>query len=290
MEKKSWVCTLITQLSLCFALFVVLNIGHPQKPTNQKRSERRPIDFYFITIRGGFRPLQEQTHFLIQVEKVVKTYKVKFVIDVSEFGEKDPLMQNATRYFQSFKLPWYPTRASKRQGAEYFLKKVKFLHGKTIDLIALDTCSLQDSKSGTGRDQLQWLSRTLKASNSSWHIVAGFHPIVACDENIEQTKTNRSFVSLRNMFLKYGVNVYLSGQACPNLVHKRHIMQISNQGPFNEGPCFTTIDQRMLFHKETVNGFFLHRVSSLELVTYFISLSGEAAHKIVLQPWGKEVM
>ncbi|GFS42979.1 hypothetical protein Acr_00g0082880 [Actinidia rufa] len=136
-----------------------------------------------------------------------------------------------------------------------------------------------------GRDQLQWLSRTLKASDSSWRIVAGFHPIIACDENIEQTETNQSFVSVRDMFLKYGVNAYLSGQACPNLVHKGYIAQISNQGPFNEGPCFTTIDRRMLFHKETVNGFFLHRVSSLELVTYFISLSGEVAHKIVLQPW-----
>ena len=30
----------------------------------------------------------------MKVEKVVKTYKVKFVIDVSEFGEKDSLMQN----------------------------------------------------------------------------------------------------------------------------------------------------------------------------------------------------
>jgi hypothetical protein len=146
MEKKSWVCTLITQLSLCFGLFLVLNIGRPQprKPIYLKQSsERTPLDIYFISVRGGFRPLEEQTLLLKQVEKVVKICRADFVVSISELGEKDPLMQNATQYFESLKVPWYTTTALERHGAHYFLKRVKIPRGATLDLIVLDTGSLQ---------------------------------------------------------------------------------------------------------------------------------------------------
>ncbi|XP_058206967.1 uncharacterized protein LOC131320316 [Rhododendron vialii] len=278
MEKKSWVVTLITQLSLCFGLFLVLNIGRPQsqKPIYQKKSsDRPPLDIHFVSVRGGFRPLEEQTLLLKQVEKVVKICKAEFVVDISELGEKDPLMQNATRSFESLKVPWYTTTALDRQGSDYFLKRVKTSHGATFDLIALNTGSLQDRPSGKGRDQLHWLTRILKASNSNWCIVVGFHPMEACNTTIEQNETKQVPVSLYTIFHKHGVNAYLSGQAYARL---------------DKGLDFTPINQRLVSHREKGTGFLLHRVSSLEMVTYFISLTGEIVHKIVLQQQGKEFM
>lgn len=54
----------------------------------------RPLDLYFISVRGGFRPLNQQTHLLKQMEKAAKTYEARFVINISELGEDDPLTQN----------------------------------------------------------------------------------------------------------------------------------------------------------------------------------------------------
>lgn len=53
----------------------------------------RPLDLYFISVRGGFRPLNQQTHLLKQMEKAAKTYKARFVINISELGEDDQLTQ-----------------------------------------------------------------------------------------------------------------------------------------------------------------------------------------------------
>lgn len=275
MEKKSWVCTLITQLSLCFVLFLVLNIGRPQPIYQKQSSERAPLDIYFLSVRGGFRPLEEQTLLLKQVEKVVKICGADLVVSISEHGEKDPLMQNATQYFESLKVPWYTTTALERHGAHYFLKRVKIPHGATLDLILLDTGPLQGRPSGTGSDQLHWVTRILEASNSNWRIVFGFHPMEACSRTIEQNETKQVPVSLYNIFRRYGVNAYLSGQSCARL---------------DKGPYFTPINQRLVSHRDTVDGFLLHRVSSLEIVTYFISLTGEVVHKIILQQQGKEFM
>lgn len=83
MEKKSWVVTLITQLSLCFGLFLVLNIGRPQsqKPIYQKKSsDRAPLDIHFISVRGGFRPLEEQTLLLKQVSFFLVQYFFEFLL------------------------------------------------------------------------------------------------------------------------------------------------------------------------------------------------------------------
>lgn len=70
-KRPSWVCTLITQLSLCLALYVALNLGQPQKSIYQRingiSSNRKGLDFYFISVTGGFRPLEQQTLLLKQV-------------------------------------------------------------------------------------------------------------------------------------------------------------------------------------------------------------------------------
>lgn len=288
MQRKSWVCTLTTQISLCFALFVALQIGRPQKPIlYHNTTETSHHDIYFISVRGGSRPPKQQTDLLKQMAEVVKTYKAKFIINISELGEDDPLMLNATWNFQSFKVPWYTTKASKLRGAGYFVKQVKIPYGQTLDVIVVDTSSLQDTSSDGQNDQLNWLMRTLEASNASWRIIAGFHSMVACDKNIEQMETKEAVEPLHRIFLKYGVNAYLSGQPCANSFHTDD--DISNSSPVTKGPYFTTMHQRPVFNK-TVNGFLLHRVSSLEIVNYFVTLTGEVVDRLALQQWGKEAM
>ena len=69
MGKPSWVRTVITQLSLCLAVLLAFNLGRPwEKPMSHSSSgSSRPLDLYFISVRGGFRPLNQQTHLLKQV-------------------------------------------------------------------------------------------------------------------------------------------------------------------------------------------------------------------------------
>uniref|UniRef100_A0A2P2KIE7 Uncharacterized protein MANES_14G112000 n=1 Tax=Rhizophora mucronata TaxID=61149 RepID=A0A2P2KIE7_RHIMU len=111
MEKgRSWIATLVAQVFLCGALYVALNLGQPQKSNHQNRSgSGRPHDVYFISVRGGFRPLERQTHLLKQMEKVAKTYKARFVVNISEQGEDDPLAQNASSLFSHLGIQWYNT-------------------------------------------------------------------------------------------------------------------------------------------------------------------------------------
>ncbi|KAI3811310.1 hypothetical protein L1987_21031 [Smallanthus sonchifolius] len=94
MEKKSWVCTVIIQFALCVALYCAINLGEPQTPTYRTGIHRQPNQIYFISVRGGFRPLKHQTRLLKQIEKVMYAYNVGFVINISELGEDDPLLQN----------------------------------------------------------------------------------------------------------------------------------------------------------------------------------------------------
>lgn len=62
-RSSTWKVTIITQICLCVALFVALNIGH-HHIYRSNTIHRNPDDFYFISVGGGFRPFSEQTHLL----------------------------------------------------------------------------------------------------------------------------------------------------------------------------------------------------------------------------------
>ncbi|KAK9275364.1 hypothetical protein L1049_022628 [Liquidambar formosana] len=272
MEKPSWVCTLVTQVSLCLALFLAFNMGSLQsKSMYHRRNGGKPHDLYFISVRGGFRPLKQQTHLLKQIEKVAKAYKAKFVVNISELGEDDPLTQNGTWHFSPFIVPWYTTGASKGKEAGYFLKQIKIPYGKTLDIIAIDTESLQDfmlmgPSTGIENTQLHWLTRTLDATNSNWRIVVGFNSLAVCEENKNQTEANKVYEPLHQIFPKFGVNVYLGAQGCTNYARQSSIVYIGNPGPMDNKAYFTSVNGRSVFTKEMIDGFLLHRVSSLEIV------------------------
>ncbi|XP_022882843.1 uncharacterized protein LOC111399643 isoform X3 [Olea europaea var. sylvestris] len=233
MKEKSWVCTVFTQLILCIALFIALNIGESQK---RSKNEGRVIDVFFVSVDGGFRPLEEQTL----------------------------LLKQATQYPELQKIPWYTTGALKGGGgANYFLKKIEIPYGQTLDIIALNTGLLQNSSSVPENEQLQWLTTTLKESSSNWKIVFGFHHLVTSEDNVQ--KREPIFERLYSILLNYGVNAYWSWRA-------------------------GTVNQNIVQQKEMVNGFLLHRVSPLEIVTYLVKLTGEVVQSSALQQMGKEVM
>ncbi|KAK4257528.1 hypothetical protein QN277_007104 [Acacia crassicarpa] len=298
MEKKtSWVCTVVTQVSLCFALYIALNLGHPQnfiygRPTS--------LDLHFISVKGGFRPLQKQLDLLKQMEMVAKTYRARFVVSSSELGEDDPLFQNATQLFPTLRLPWYTscsTRTSKRPEVGCFAEKFKISNGKTLDIIGVDTellqkeSALRGSLSGNRKNQLHWMIRTLERNTSNWRIVVGYQPLVVCGENNEKMEKQDVFENLRRIFMKLEVNVYLSGQDCTSHTQQSSVAFIGNPClNQKEEPYSFFVNGNSLLSQELANGFLLHRVSPMQIVTYYITSSGDIAYKTVLQQKGREAM
>ncbi|KAJ6759158.1 CALCINEURIN-LIKE METALLO-PHOSPHOESTERASE SUPERFAMILY PROTEIN [Salix koriyanagi] len=80
MEKKgrSWACTFVLQVSLSIAFYLALNLGQPQKSIyldrNGASSSTRPLDVYFLSVRGGYRPLKQQNLLLKKMEKVANFF------------------------------------------------------------------------------------------------------------------------------------------------------------------------------------------------------------------------
>ncbi|XP_031266338.1 uncharacterized protein LOC116124745 [Pistacia vera] len=280
MERKPiWLCTLATQLCLFSALYIALNMGHPQTSIYRERDQ-----FYFISVSGGFRPLQLQTLLLKKMDLVAKSYKVRFVINTSELGEDDPLKQNATQLFPSLRVPWYTTRVSEEKEVGCFREQIKLPHGETLEIVGVDTGSLQETmlsrfSNGTGDNQLSSLTRTLEATNGHWCIVVGFHPLVICEENKEEIKAKKIYEPLHRIFMKLGVNAYLSKHGCAEFARQDSVAYIENPD------LIESVNGRGM-----VDGFLLHRVSSLEIVTYFVTSAGEVVYRTVIQQRGREAM
>ncbi|XP_038700498.1 uncharacterized protein LOC119997498 isoform X2 [Tripterygium wilfordii] len=297
-KKRSWACTLVTQVSLCFALYLALNLGGSQKPIHQTRvdgskSIRSPIDIYFITVTGGFRSLEQQTHLLKQMESVAKAYDAKLVVNISELGENNPLLLNATSHSHLQKIPWYTTRVSKGQQVGCFADEIKLPHGRSLNLIGVDTGSLQDlihgeSSIDIGNKQLNWLTRRLETTNSNWCMVVGFHPLFSCEDKF-QMKSELHNGPLHQVFIKHGVNAYVSGQGCTSYAIQDGVAYIGNPVLRGKDPHLA-LNGRSDDGREMANGFLLHRVSSLEIETYTVSSAGEIVHKSVVQQRGKEIM
>ncbi|KAM1201213.1 hypothetical protein FF1_017508 [Malus domestica] len=284
-KKPSWVPTVVTQVSLCFCLYLAFQLGQPRRSVLHGRSETRPLDLYFISVGGGFRPPTRQTHLLKQMEKVAKKYNAEFVVDVSNLGEDDPLMQNGTLHFSSLKVPWYTTRVSEGKGRGYFQKMIKLPYEKTLDVIVVDTGLLQNLTVGSsevGNNQLHWLRRTLETTGSNWRIVVGFHPLAICEDVEDRMEAEQVFDSLRSTFTKFEVNAYLSGQGCASSTGLSSLGYIRNPGKMAAPSA--------RLRRKLEDGFLLHRVSSLEIETYIVTSAGEVVHKSVLHQRGKEIM
>ncbi|KAK8918239.1 hypothetical protein KSP39_PZI021835 [Platanthera zijinensis] len=281
MDKLSWRGTLLIQAALCVALYGALSIGTPQESSNLGLSSRRTrrrdsLDLYFLSVRGGFWPADEQTQLLQQMGRAVEFFKAKFVVNIGELGEDDPLMQNATLYFPLLKIPWYTTTVGNATMAlpgkskKCFLRKIKIGIDQTLDLVGVDTGLLQDlpcseQSKESGSDQLDWLQHILSVTDSKWRIVVGFHPLTIC-RNQEQNSIE-FLEPLHRIFLKHGVNAYLSKQGCGgHLYSNGGIAYVGNPGPLNS-PESGSID----VFRDRTGGFLLHRVTPFEIESYYIN-------------------
>ncbi|WOL19387.1 hypothetical protein Cni_G28185 [Canna indica] len=283
-EKPSIRRTLVIQVALCLALYAAFHIGTPQLPSSGAiQLARRPADLFFVSVRGGVRTPREQSQLLQQMGKVAKTYKAKFVVDISELGEHDPLLQNATLHFPS-EIPWYATTVSGDQMTGNFVKTIKLPYEQTLDIISVDTRSLQEvlfpqeQLNKTGDDILNWLQRILATSNSNWRIVIGFDPLIVYDEE-EGTGIIKFNKPLHNIFLESGVDAYLSKQGSAGyFYHNEGITYMENPGPSDNLDRSLPINVNPDVFSEMRNGFLLHRVSPLEIESSFID-STEIQHK-----------
>ncbi|XVE71113.1 hypothetical protein DITRI_Ditri10aG0124500 [Diplodiscus trichospermus] len=206
------------------------------------------------------------------MESVAKAYDVRFVVNISELGECDPLMQNLTRQSPLRTVPWYTTGVSEHEELGWFLQQIELPRGRTLDVVSLNTASLQDtmlagSSNGTKDNLLNWLTRTLDTTVSSWRIVVGFHPVVACEENDKQLIAKQIHKPLHHIFVKFGVNVYLSRQCCYSYALQDSVAYIGNPSLTEENSHLAPANGRYLPRKKMINGFLLHRLSLLEMAS-----------------------
>ncbi|KAL9362762.1 hypothetical protein Peur_045547 [Populus x canadensis] len=257
---------------------------------NSRKGTRTPLDVYFLSVRGGYRPLKQRALLLKQMEKVANIYKARFVVNISELGEDDPLTQNASRLFPPQKIPWYSTRVSKGRevGADQHnlwenINSCWFGYRAVTDFMG--------STSGFKNGQLNWLTETLEATTNSWIIVSGYHPVVICDK--ERVEAKQIYGALHYIFMKYGVNAYISRQGCSSHTVQDGVAYIGIADSIESEPLNSSNGRLAFrnFHRDTVNDWFLlHRVGSLEITTYFVSSAGKSVNKAVIEQRGKVAM
>jgi len=67
-KKRSWACNFVLQVSLFIAFYLALNLDQPQTSLyNSRKGTRTPLDVYFLSVRGGYRPLKQRALLLKQV-------------------------------------------------------------------------------------------------------------------------------------------------------------------------------------------------------------------------------
>ncbi|KAJ6863793.1 hypothetical protein NC652_040361 [Populus alba x Populus x berolinensis] len=295
MEKKrrSWACTFVLQVSLLIAFYLALNLGQPQKSIFQNRNGTSMLEEDIDPLNSKTFSSQKVILLLMKMEKVASFYRSRFVVNISELGEDDPLKQNASRLFPPQKVPWYSTKVSNDGKVVCFLEHVNITSGKMLTVVGLDTGSFQDSMlMGSTSDfknrQLNWLAQSLEATTDNWIIVSGFHPVVICDK--EQLEAKQINGPLHNIFMKHGVDVYMSSQGCTSRIVQDGVAHIGIADPTGSEPL-VNLNGRLAIQKEMINdGFLLHRVSSLEITTYFVSSAGEIVNEAVITQHGKEVV
>ncbi|XP_020699011.1 uncharacterized protein LOC110111451 [Dendrobium catenatum] len=305
-EQLSWRGTLLTQAALCLALYGAFSIGTPQQSRKpglmSGRTRRRELmDFYFLSVRGGFWPADEKSQLLQQMSRTAVLYDAKFVVNIGDLGQDDPLMQHASLNFPMLKIPWYTTTAGNStlalsgKSKKYFLKKIKIAYDQTLDIIGIETGLFQDftrleEMKESESAQLYWMHQILSVTDSKWRIVVGFHPLMVCQE--KHTQNSIVFYQpIHQIFLNYGVDAYLSQLGCAGQHYNiGGIAYLGNPGPilqeqipFSETGDFNIVNERS-------EGFLLHRVTPLEIESYFINLAGMVVSISKIHQQGRGVM
>ncbi|BAS96487.1 uncharacterized protein [Oryza sativa Japonica Group] len=281
-KRPPWSRTVAVQVALCVAMYAAFSLGEPRFHRNRGRGGGGGVEaslgrggrggVSFLSVAGGARPAAEQARLLRQMESIAKAYKVKFVVDVAQLGEEDPLWQNGSLYFQALKIPWYSTTSSHGQIIGNFLKRVMMPYDQSLEIIGMDTGSLQepihDGKiRASSREQIKWLEQSIAATSSNWKIVVGYDPFFVCAE-AHTLETTKLYEPLQRIFAKYGVNAYIStGGHCGYFRQDNSMLYIGNPSPDD----LTSSD-----------GFLLHIVNLLEMESLLINLEGKVVERFVV--------
>ncbi|GJN00739.1 hypothetical protein PR202_ga17943 [Eleusine coracana subsp. coracana] len=286
-RSSQWRRTLAVQAALCLALYAAFSLGKPQLippgggGVDALQRGTRGGGIAFLSVAGGERTAVGQARLLRQMEAIAKVYEVKFVLDIAQLGEDDPLWQNGSMYFQDQNIPWYSTTSSHGQAVGNFLEKLNMPRDQVLDIIGLDTGSLQEPLhsgkiSSSYREQTKWLERSVALARGNWKIVVGYNPLVVCNEE-ETPERTKFYVPFQRIFAKYEVNAYISTAGVCGYFHQdSSILYIGNPHP---GGAETNVD-----------GFFLHRLSPLEMESIFINVEGKVVQRSVVHPHGMGAM
>lgn len=115
--------------------------------------------------------------------------------------------------------------------------------------------------------------------------------MVICDK--ERVEAKQIYGALHNIFMKYGVNAYISRQGCNGHTVQDGVAYIGIADSIESEPLNSSNGRLAFrnFHRDTVNDWFLlHRVGSLEITTYFVSSAGKIVNKAVIEQRGKVAM
>ncbi|KAF0901938.1 hypothetical protein E2562_011774 [Oryza meyeriana var. granulata] len=284
-KRPPWSRTVAVQVALCVAMYAAFSLGEPRFHRSLGRGEEASLGrggrggVSFLSVAGGERPAAEQARLLRQMESIAKAYEVKFVLDVAHLGEEDPLWQKGSLYFQALKIPWYSTTSSHGQIVGNFLKKVKMPYDQNLEIIGMDTGSLQepihDGKiSASSREQIKWLEQSIAGTSSNWKIVVGYDSLVCAEAHT--LETTKFYDPLQRIFAKYAVNAYIStGGPCGYFRRDNSMLYIGNPSPGDH----TSLD-----------GFLLHIVSPLEMESVLINLEGKVVERSVVHRHGLEAL
>lgn len=300
LQRKTppWRATLVAQVFLCIGLYAAFKVGAPQAALRKGGGfgsghglSRGANDIHFLSVAGGSRSINQQMQLLRMMNTAARIYNVKFVVCLAGSGDNednDALLSNTTLIFEALRVPWIATEVSPKQDKGYFLKQFKISDGKMLDVIVLDTRLWKvDSEATIGDQQLNWLTRALLSSNGIWRVVVGLHLLTDCDDH-QTTSGNRSIYSrLSGLLLQHGVDLYIGKQRCPTT--SGYILGV----PYISNP--SNLEFRASSRKRSngtdrrlVDGFHLHRVSPLEIETYFINLAGDVASIQSVHHLGRE--
>lgn len=75
---RSWGCTLFTQIALCISLYMAFYMGNTLKSYKNRQNAGRDHDLYFLSVCGGKRPLEQQTHLLRLVTFLITSMYLPF--------------------------------------------------------------------------------------------------------------------------------------------------------------------------------------------------------------------
>ncbi|CAN6202287.1 unnamed protein product [Urochloa humidicola] len=286
-RQLPWRCTVAVQAALCLALYAAFSIGEPQLfprgggGVDALGRGSRGGGVAFLSVAGGERAPANQARLLRQMGAVAKGYEVKFVLDVAQSGENDPLWKNASKYIEALNIPWYYTMSSHGRILGNFVKKVNMSYDQVLDIVGLDTGAvqepLQDGKiSASYREQTKWLERSLALTSGNWKIVVGYNPLAVCNE-VEEPEIMKFYTPFQRIFAKYEVDAYISmGEFCGYFHRDNSMLYVGHPSPSGD--------------QTGVDGFFLHRVTALEMESMLINVEGKVVRRSVVRQHGTGAM